>query len=63
MHFGSVRLEKACECAWDLGTKTRRSVESLLKHNLENAPSVDEPTSLTEMPTDHENLRGKDHYH
>jgi transposase len=61
--FGSARLEKACERAWDLGTKTRRSVESLLKHHLENTPSVNGQVSLTRIPTDHENLRGKDHYH
>lgn len=61
--FGSARLEKGCERAWSLGTKTRRSVESLLKHNLENIGSVDEHDSITLIPHDHENLRGKDHYH
>lgn len=34
--FGVIRLEKACQRASKLGTKTRRSVESILLHNLED---------------------------
>jgi len=60
--FGDTRLEKACERAWELGAKTRRSVESILMRNLENTRSANEKTTST-LPADHENLRGKNYYH
>jgi transposase len=60
--FGNDRLEKACERAWELGSKTRRSVASLLTHNLENIPlnKQDAPSTII---SEHENLRGKHYYH
>lgn len=65
--FGNARLEKACDRAWQLGAKTRRSVESILLHNLENL-NIDEEgnaskeNTASSLPTDHENLRGKNYY-
>jgi transposase len=60
--FGDARLEKACECTWQFGAKTRRSVESILIHNLENKPTK-ETESITATPVVHKNLRGKNYYH
>jgi transposase len=59
--FGDTRLEKACERAWQLGAKTRRSVDSILTHNLENTPIPQE--KIASSTIHHENLRGKKHYH
>lgn len=59
--FGKERLEKACERAWLLGTRTRRSVDSMLSHHLEDTPV---PSKQTTTPViHHENLRGKKYYH
>lgn len=59
--YGSSRLEKACERAWKLGAKTRKSVASMLEHNLEELPL---PSAST-LPNiiQHDNVRGKHHYH
>jgi transposase len=59
--FGDARLEKACERAWLLGARTRRTVDSMLTHNLENAPVPSEAMSTPSIY--HENLRGKKNYH
>ncbi len=61
--FGEARLEKACEKAWQLGAKTRRSVDSILKHNLENVSTSNEKITVSASSVQHENLRGKNHYH
>lgn len=58
---GDARLEKACERAWQLGARTRRSVDSILSHHLENLPVSSEKTSS--LSIQHENLRGKKNYH
>lgn len=60
--YGNARLEKACERAWQLGAKTRRSVDSILSHNLEDQPTTHEKLNIS-IPLQHENLRGKNHYH
>jgi len=59
--FGELRLEKACERAWQLGAKTRRNVNSILSHNLENHPITHE--KIFSPVIYHENLRGKNNYH
>jgi transposase len=61
--YGNIRLEKACERAWQLGAKTRRSVDSILSHNLEDQPTRNEKLKLSTLTVQHENLRGKNHYH
>lgn len=58
---GASRLEKACERAWQLGARTRKSVDSMLTHNLENLPLPNE--KITSPTIRHENLRGKINYH
>ncbi len=58
--FDPVRLEKACDRAWQLGTKSRRSVESLLKHSLEDKQAT--TSACASIPTAHENLRGNHYY-
>lgn len=61
--YGNHRLEKACERAWQLGARTRRSVDSILSHNLEEHPITNEKITISKLPLQHENLRGKKHYH
>lgn len=61
--YGDARLEKACEKAWQLGAKTRRSVDSILKHNLENVSTSNKKTTVSTPSVQHENLRGKNQYH
>lgn len=61
--FGDVRLEKACECTWQLGAKTRRSVESILMHNLDNKSPTEEAEAIATASPVHQNLRGKTYYH
>lgn len=60
--FGDARLEKACDYAWQIGTKTRRSVESILQSRLENQTAIPKTQTSLLLPT-HENLRGGDYYH
>jgi transposase len=61
--YGAIRLEKACEKAWRLGAKTRRSVDSILVHHLEDLPIEDKKTKSPTQHLQHENLRGKNNYH
>lgn len=60
--FGEPRLEKACAHAWQLGAKTRRSVASILQHNLENT-SINEEIDTSTKLINHENIRGKENYY
>lgn len=60
-HYGNTRLEKACDRAWQLGAKTRRSVESILTHHLEEESIDDE--KIKPSIIHHENLRDKKQYH
>lgn len=59
--FGEHRLEKACNYALKIGAKTRRSVESILVRNMENT-AIASSQVYTDLPIDHENLRGKNYY-
>jgi transposase len=61
--YGAERLEKACERAWKLGAKTRRAVDSILSHNMEDKPIEVEKTKSLTLLIQHENIRGKHHYH
>lgn len=60
--YGNIRLEKACERAWLLGMRTRRSVASMLEHRLEDQ-ALPKAQSTDTQPIPHENLRGKQYYH
>jgi transposase len=59
--YGAQRLEAACERALLLGTRRYKSVESILKHSLDQLDPVDE--SEPALPNDHENVRGSSYYH
>ena len=61
--YGNERLEKACHRAWMLGARTRKSVASILEHNMENVPVPDPLANHDIRPVTHENLRGKHYYH
>jgi transposase len=60
---GNERLEKACERAWVLGARTRRSVASMLEHKMESQPLPNQQASHPPMSITHANLRGKNYYH
>ena len=59
--YSNERLEKACERAWQLGARSRKSVASILEHNMEDLPLPQE--LFTQTPIAHGNLRGKQYYH
>ncbi len=59
--YTAARLELACRRARAIAAPSYRSVESILKNNLESQPlppTVQEPLPLI----DHENIRGADYY-
>ena len=58
---GAKRLEAACRRALHIGAASYKSVESILKHNLDQKPlPAKAPEQLTIV---HDNLRGPDYYH
>jgi transposase len=61
--YGDIRLEKAYEYAWQIGAKNRRSVESILIHNLENKLFTQIKPTHSIAGITHENLRSKNYYH
>lgn len=61
-HYGNPRLEAACERAHRLRITSFKSIESMLKNNLERAPLVEELTPR-QLPLIHENIRGPEFYH
>jgi transposase len=56
------RLERACGRARMLTVPSYRSVESILKHGLDQQP-LPTPPSPPAPPVTHENVRGADYYH
>jgi transposase len=58
--YGDQRLEAACKRAVDIGGASYRSVESILKHNLDQKPLRDEAAVIT--PISHINIRGAHYY-
>lgn len=60
-HYGEARLEAACVRALRIGATTFKSVESILKHNLDLQPVP--ATAQTELPLAHDNVRGPEYYH
>jgi transposase len=61
-HYGNPRLEAACERAHQLRITSFKSIESILKNNLERAPLLEEATPR-QLPLIHENIRGPEFYH
>ncbi len=59
--YRDQRLEAACQRALLLGTHRYKSIESILKHGLDEKP-VDQEEDST-LPQQHENVRGSDYYH
>ena len=60
--YGNDRLENACRRALYADTCSYKSIESILKHNLDQQPLPElEPEAA--LPDDHENLRGSDYFH
>ena len=59
--YGNARLEAACRRAYAMKAIGYKSVESILKHRLDEAPMPADvqPT----LPLIHANLRGADYYH
>ncbi|UYM15945.1 IS21 family transposase [Endozoicomonas euniceicola] len=59
--YGNDRLENACRRALYADTCTYRSIESILKHNLDQQP-LPELEPETVLPDEHENLRGSGYF-
>jgi transposase len=59
--YGNRRLEAACRRAVIIGATSYRSVESILKHNLDQKPLAQEQAA--EPCIEHTNIRGSQYYH
>jgi transposase len=59
--YGDERLEAACRRALTLGSCRYKSLESILKHRLDEQP-LDEQQELS-LPDTHDNIRGPAYYH
>lgn len=62
-HYGDHRLEKAAQRALALGALSYKSIESILKHGLEQKPLPQSSHAMPVQPISHEHLRGADYYH
>ena len=58
--YGGQRLEAACKRALNIGSKSYRSVASILKHSLEQKPLPEPP--IKDQPVTHPNIRGANYY-
>ena len=58
--YGEDRLEAAAKRANQIGGRSFKSVESILKNGLDRKPLADE--DQTEAPIDHANIRGRKYY-
>jgi len=58
--YTTERIESACERALRIGSPTRRSVEMILRRNLDQAPIP--PIPEPRPPLAHDNVRGADYY-
>lgn len=58
--YSTERLEAACARALRLQAMSYKSIESILKRKLENAPL---PVESNSTPIEHDNLRGPDYFH
>lgn len=59
--YSGERLEAACQRALIIGSASYKSVESILKHNLDSQPLPNAAPSTP--PVEHDNLRGADYFH
>ena len=62
--YGKQRLEAACNRALSIGSYTFKSVESILKNNLDQSPlpSHSAPPDSKPVPDNHENVRGQNYF-
>ena len=58
--YSDARLEAAAQRALTIGAHSVRSVESILKHRLDEQPLHEAPEPP--LPTDHDNLRGPSYF-
>jgi len=59
--YGDDRLEAACRRALTLGSHSYKSIESILKHHLDDKPLAEQQELA--LPGDHDNIRGPSYYH
>jgi transposase len=59
--YGDKRLEAACQRALLLGSCRYKSIESILKHRLDEKP-LEQQQELS-LPESHDNIRGPAYYH
>ena len=59
--YGDDRLEAACRRAMMIGACSYKSIESILKHDLDRQPLPDKPRFTPAI--DHDNIRGPKYYH
>lgn len=59
--YGAERLEAACDRGLDIGARSYGSIQSILKHGLDQRPP--RPASQGELLPDHPNIRGPRYYH
>ncbi len=60
--YGSERLEAACRRAMVIGACSYKSIESILKHDLDRQPLPQQPETAT-PDMHHVNVRGPNYYH
>jgi len=53
--------EAACRRALILGSHSYKSIESILKHRLDDKPLAEQQELA--LPEDHDNIRGPSYYH
>jgi transposase len=59
--YGDARLEAACRRALILSSHSYKSIESILKHRLDDKPLAEQQELA--LPEDHDNIRGPSYYH
>ena len=59
--YGEGRLEAACRRAVTLGACSYKSIESMLKHDLDRQPLPARRIAPPAIP--HDNIRGPQYYH
>ena len=59
--YGNARLDAACRRATAMNAVSYRSVESILKHRLDELPLPAD--TQQQLPIFHDNVRGPDYYH
>ena len=60
--YGHLRLEAACHRALAIGSRTRKSVLSILQGGLDQQPLPAAPTQADWISPEHDNLRGPAYY-